>query len=187
MTTQPRSLLSEDEYLAIERSADFKSEYMDGEAVAMAGASFDHNLLVANCVGALWGRLRGTPCAVVPSDLKVQASNKVYYPDVTVVCGKPRFLDGAQDVLLSPTLIIEVLSASTKDLDRGEKFMRYRLVESLRDYVLVAQDEVHVEHFRRQTALWVLSETRDLQERLSIESIGCEIPLEEIYDRVARI
>jgi Uma2 family endonuclease len=91
MATQPKLFLSEEDYLAVERGADFKSEYVDGEAVAMAAASFDHNLLVANCLGALWGRLRGTPCAVVPSDLKVQASTKIYYPDVTVVCGEPRF------------------------------------------------------------------------------------------------
>ncbi len=184
MTTQSRPYLSEEEYLAIEREADRKSEYMDGEAVAMAGASFDHNLLVANCVGALWGRLRGTSCAVVPSDLKVQASSKIYYPDVTVVCGEPRFRDGTRDLLLNPTLVVEVLSPSTKNFDRGEKFMRYRLIEPLRDYVLVAQDEIHVEHFRRQGELWVLSETRDPEGRLSIESIGCELSLGEIYDRV---
>lgn len=184
MATQPQSRLSLEEYLALERGAEQKSEYMDGEAVAMAGASFAHNLIVANVVGALWGRLRGTPCAVVPSDLKVKATSRLYYPDVTVVCGEPRFLDEAQDVLLNPTLIVEVLSESTKNFDRGEKFMRYRTVDSLNDYVLIAQDAAHVEHFRRQDEHWILAETRDPQGILKLESIGCELSLVEIYDRV---
>ena len=185
MATRPDTLLSPEEYLAIEREAEHKSEYVDGEAVAMAGASYVHNLIVANVVGSLWGRLRGTACAVVPSDLKVKASTKLYYPDVTVLCGEPRFLDETQDVLLNPTLIVEVLSEGTKNFDRGEKFMRYRLLESLRDYVLIAQDETHVEHFRRQDELWVLGETRDPDDRLALESIGCELPLADVYDRVA--
>jgi len=169
MATQPRPSLTPDEYLALEREAEHKSEYMDGEAVAMAGASFNHNLIVANVVGALWGRLRGTPCAVVSSDLKVKATSRLYYPDVTVVCGEPRFLDKAQDVLLNPTLIVEVLSESTKNFDRGEKFMRYRTIDSLRDYVLIAQDGTHVEHFRRQGEHWILMETRDAQGRLALD------------------
>lgn len=185
MATQPHPHLSPEEYLALERGAEHKSEYVDGEAVAMAGASYTHNLIVANVVGALWGRLRGTPCSVVPSDLKVQATTRLYYPDVTVICGEPRFHDDDQDVLLNPTLIVEVLSESTKNFDRGEKFMRYRMVESLRDYVLVAQDEIHVEHFRRQDELWILAETRDLQIHLDLGSIDCELPLAEIYDRVS--
>lgn len=184
MATQPQSRLTPEAYLALERGAEHKSEYMDGEAVAMAGASFAHNLIVANVVGALWGRLRGTPCAVVPSDLKVKATSRLYYPDVTVVCGEPRFLDEAQDVLLNPTLIVEVLSESTKNFDRGEKFMRYRTVDSLNDYVLIAQDGTHVEHFRRQGGHWVLAETRDPQGLLKIDSIGCELSLVDVYDRV---
>ncbi len=186
MATQPDRLLSSEEYLAIEREAEHKSEYVDGGAVAMAGASYVHNLIVANVVGTLWGRMRGTPCAVMPSDLKVKASTKIYYPDVTVLCGEPRFLDDQQDVLLNPSLIVEVLSESTKNFDRGEKFMRYRLIESLQDYVLVAQTETHVEHFRREKELWVLAETRDPDDRVAIESIGCELPLADVYDRVAQ-
>ena len=186
MATRPDILLSPDEYLAIEREAEHKSEFADGAAVAMAGASYVHNLIVANVVGTLWGRLRGTPCAVVPSDLKVEASNRLYYPDVTVLCGDPRFQDDQQDVLLNPTVIFEVLSDATKNFDRGEKFMRYRLVESLHDYVLIAQTETHVEHFRRENELWVLAETRNPDDRLILESIGCELPLADVYDRVAQ-
>ncbi len=186
MATRPHTLLRPEEYLANERSAEHKSEYVDGEAVAMAGASYAHNLIVANVVGTLWGRMRGTPCAVMPSDLKVKASTKIYYPDVTVLCGEPLFLDDQQDVLLNPSLIVEVLSESTKNFDRGEKFMRYRLIESLQDYVLVAQSETHVEHFRREKELWVLAETRDPDDRVAIESIGCELPLADVYDRVAQ-
>lgn len=114
----------------------------------------------------------------------MQATSRLYYPDVTVVCGEPRFLDDAQDVLLNPTLIVEVLSEGTKNFDRGEKFMRYRTVDSLADYVLIAQDEIHVEHFRRQGEQWILVETRASQGRLELDSIGCELPLVEIYERV---
>ena len=184
MATRPQILLSPEEYLAIEREAEHKSEYDGGETLAMAGASFTHNLIVANVVGALWSRLRGTPCAVVPSDLKVQATTKLYYPDVTVVCDEPRFLDEAQDVLLNPTLIVEVLSERTKNFDRGEKFMRYRHIESLQHYVLIEQGEKQVEHYRRQEELWILAEMRDPEGRLALESIGCELPLAEVYDRV---
>ncbi len=184
MASRPHPHLSPEEYLTLERQAEHKSEYLAGEAVAMAGASYTHNLIVANVVGALWGKLRGTPCAVVPSDLKVQASTRFYYPDAAVVCGDPDFLDDAQDVLVNPTLIVEVLSPTTKDFDRGEKFMHYRSVESLADYVLIAQDGVHVEHYRRQGEFWVLAETRDPQGRIVLESIGCELELAEIYDRL---
>ncbi len=184
MASRPHPHLSPEEYLTLERQAEHKSEYLAGEAVAMAGASYTHNLIVANVVGALWGKLRGTPCAVVPSDLKVQASTKLFYPDTTVVCGEPGFLDDTQEVLVNPTFIVEVLSPATKDFDRGEKFMRYRSVESLADYVLIAQDETHVEHYRRQGESWVLAETRDPQGRLELESTGCELELAEIYDRL---
>ncbi len=186
MATLPDTVLSWEEYLAIEREAEHKSEFVDGEAAAMAGASYVHNLIVANVVGTLWGRLRGTPCAVVPSDLKVKASTRLYYPDVVVVCGEPRFLDHEQDIVLNPTLIVEVLSESTKNFDRGEKFMRYRLLESLQDYILIAQKETHVEHFRREKGLWVLAETRDPRASLAIESIDCELPLADVYDRLAQ-
>ena len=184
MATQPDTLLSPEEYLAIERNAERKSEYVDGHAVAMAGASYVHNLIVGNIVGSLWVRLRGTSCAVMPSDLRVQASTRIYYPDVTVLCGEPHFLDDQQDVLRNPSLIVEVLSESTQNFDRGEKFMRCRLIESLQDYVLVAQEETHVEHFRREGELWVLAETRDPKDRLVLGSIGIELPLADIYDRV---
>ena len=120
---------------------------------------------------------------MAPSDLKVQASTRLYYPDAIVFCGEPRLLDEAEDVLLNPTLIVEVLSPKTENFDRGEKFMRYRLIDSLQDYVLIAQKEVHVEHFRRRDEMWILTETRDPESRLTLDSIGCELPLAEVYDR----
>lgn len=184
MAIQPLPTLSLEEYLELERRADHKSEYFEGHAVAMAGASYDHNLIVANVVGALWSRLRDKPCAVMPSDLKVQATTRVYYPDVTVVCGDPEFLDGTRDVCLNPRIVVEVLSETTQNFDRGEKFLRYRMVESLTDYLLIAQSTIHVEHFRRQEDLWVLSETRSRRGRVVLESIGCELELAEIYDRL---
>jgi len=174
-----------DEYLAFERAAEDKSEYFDGEVVAMAGVSWAHNVIVANVVGGLWGRLRGSGCAVVPSDLKVHAAGRVFYPDVAVVCGEPVFLDEKRDVLVDPTVLFEVLSESTKNVDRGEKFMRYRTIDSLRDVVLIAQKEPFVEHFRREGPLWQLAEIRGLDGLLTLASIGCELPLAEIYERTA--
>ncbi|MGH8057365.1 MAG: Uma2 family endonuclease, partial [Candidatus Entotheonellia bacterium] len=136
----------------LERTAAYKSEYVRGEVFAMAGASPTHVLMVSNIVAALHGQLRHRPCTVYSTDLrvKVQASGLYTYPDVVVVCGDLQFDDDHQDTLLNPILIIEVLSESTKDYDRGGKFAQYRKIPSFAEYVLVAQDECHVEHFVKQ-------------------------------------
>jgi Uma2 family endonuclease len=135
--------MSPDEYLAFEREAECKHEYWHGEVFAMAGASREHNLLVSNLVHLLVGALQDRPCEVYPSDMRVSAASaKVFtYPDVSVVCSGPNFADDAQDTLLNPVVIIEVLSDSTEAYDRGKKFEYYRTIPSLQHYLLVAQSQ----------------------------------------------
>jgi len=187
MSTLPKKRYTPEEYLALERQAEHKSQYYDGEIFAMAGASRRHNLIAMNIGSELRTRLRGRPCEVYGSDMRVKVSpTGLYtYPDVVVVCGEPRFEDDHEDTLLNPTLIVEVLSPSTEDYDRGRKFAHYRRIESLAEYVLVAQQEHHVERFRRQeTGEWVLRETDRPDDTLALASIDCELALVEVYDKV---
>lgn len=187
MPTQPKTFLTPEEYLAIERQAEYKSEYFNGEMFAMAGASESHVLIVTNVVAELRGQLRGRPCTVYSTDLRVRVSpTGLYtYPDVIVVCGQSQFADDQRDTLLNPTLIVEVLSASTQDYDRGGKFEHYRSIASFHEYVLIAQDRHHVEHFvRQQDNRWLLSETNRLEDVLHLSSIDCNLALPEVYDKV---
>ena len=179
--------LSAEEYLERERSAEYKSEYIDGDVVAMPGASREHNLIVANLVGELRQQLKGRPEVVYPSDLRVwiPARRRYTYPDVTVVTGESRFQDGRSDTLLNPTLIVEVLSPGTESYDRGNKFAAYRSVESIEEYLLVAQVERRVEHFaRRPNGEWLFSECTAAGGVVTLPAVRCELALAEIYDKV---
>jgi Uma2 family endonuclease len=187
MSTHPQKRFTPEEYLALERKTPLKSEYFNGEIFAMGGASPSHVLIVSNIVSDLSRQLKKRPCTVYASDLRVKvAPTGLYtYPDVVVVCGKALFDDDQKDTLLNPTLIVEVLSESTKDYDRGGKFEHYRAVESFKEYVLVAQDKHHVEHFVRQPdRRWLLSETNRIEDTLDLTSIGCRLALAEVYDKV---
>ncbi len=187
MSLQPKVSLTPEEYLAIERKAEYKSEYFNGEMFAMAGASERHVLIVTNIVAELREQLRRKPCRVYSTDLRVRVSpTGLYtYPDVVVVCGPPQFADADRDMVLNPTLIVEVLSESTKDYDRGDKFEQYRSLASFCEYVLVAQDRCHVEHFVRQSDnRWLLSETNNIEDTIQLSSIDCRLALTEEYDNV---
>lgn len=187
MSLQPKPFLTPEEYLAIERQAEYKSEYFHGEMFAMAGASERHVLIVTNVVAELRGQLKGRPCNVYSTDLRVRISpTGLYtYPDIVVVCGQAQFADDQKDTLLNPVLIVEVLSESTKDYDRGEKFEQYRSLASFSEYVLIAQDRYHVEHFFRQPDnRWLLAETNRPEDSLQLSSISCALALTEIYDKV---
>ena len=176
-----------EEYLALERQADYKSEYVDGEIFALAGASEPHNLIVTNCVGELRQQLKGKPCKLYSSDMRVQLakSRRYTYPDLVIVCGKAEFTDETRDTLTNPTLIIEVLSPSTESYDRGEKFEQYRKLDSLQTYVLVSQDKPLVEVFERQEGgRWLLSEYGGLDSSAPLPNINCELQLSEVYDRI---
>jgi Uma2 family endonuclease len=183
--TKPRYTVAE--YLALERKADRKSEYIDGEIFAMVGASKEHNLIAGNIFASLHSQLKGRPCNVFQSDMRVQVSeSKLYsYPDVVVVCGEAKYLDEEVDTLLNPTMTVEVLSKSTESFDRGEKAIRYRSLNSLMEYILVAQDRCHVEQYVRQSNnKWLLSETNSLKDTINISSINCALLVKDIYDRV---
>jgi Uma2 family endonuclease len=187
MAAQTKIFVTPQEYLAIERETEYKSEYLNGEIFAMSGASKRHNLITANVLAELHAQLKKRPCTIYPSDMrvKVSATGLYTYPDVTIVCGEAEFDDAQQDTLLNPTVIVEVLSKTTENYDRGEKFEHYRKIGSLTEYVLVAQDKYHVEHYVRQPDnQWLLSETDDLQDTLHLPSINCHLALTDIYDKV---
>ncbi|HEY0078039.1 MAG TPA: Uma2 family endonuclease [Pyrinomonadaceae bacterium] len=186
MSTQPVYYLTPEEYLALERRAEFKSEYVDGAAYAMAGGSERHNLIAANIIIEIGGQLRGRPCRIYPSDLKVRVPNstRFFYPDVSVVCGETLFADEERDVVLNPVLIVEVLSESTAGFDRGKKFLSYQQIPSLQEYLLVSQDEFLIEHYLRQgDENWLYTKVSGLEGRVLLPSVECELGLAAVYDK----
>ena len=179
--------LTPEEYLALERETEAKSEYFNGEVFAMSGASEAHNLIVANLVSILITGLRGRPYKAYPSDMRVQvkATGLYTYPDASVVCGNAIFADDQKNTLRNPTIIFEVLSPTTEAYDRGAKFAHYRALDSLTDYVLISQDEARVEHFARQSPdRWLLSVYQGPEAVALLPSIDCELPLADVYDKV---
>jgi Uma2 family endonuclease len=187
MATQPKTFLTPEQYLEIERKADYKSEYFNGEMFAMAGAQQAHNQLVASLVRELGQRFRGRPCDVYPSDMRVYVkSTGLYtYPDVTAAWGEQLFADGQTDTLLDPSLIVEVLSPSTEACDRGRKFEQYRSIESLREYLVVASDRVHADLYSRQSdGRWLLTSASRPEDSLTFESVGAQIVLSDLHEKV---
>lgn len=175
--------LSPQAYLEQERRSPRKHEFCNGEVFAMTGASPGHNLLVMNIGAALHGQLKRRPCRVYPSDLRVQLADGYVYPDLTVVCGEPDFAEG--DNLRNPTLICEVLSPSTEDYDRGGKFARYRQLDSLRDYLVVAQDRVALMLYSRQADhRWLLTDLNDPRGTLDLPGIGCRLAVADVYAKL---
>ena len=178
-----RTYLTPEEYIAAERKATLKSEYLSGEIVAMSGASIAHNYITVNTATQLYNQLVEGSCRVFASDMRVGigAGTSYFYPDVVVVCDKPRFEDDAFDTLINPQVIIEVLSTSTENYNRGEKFDRYQQLQSLQEYLLILQDQILVEHYIRQGKAWVPSEFRTLEDVLGLVSISAELPLHQVY------
>lgn len=175
-----------EEYIALERKAGYKSEYCDGYIIAMSGASRDHIRIAGNFYRKISDQLEDGPCEAFVNDMRVRVTpTGLYtYPDVVVVCGEVQFLDDEVDTLLNPTLIVEVLSPSTEDYDRGGKFSHYRTLPSLKEYVLIAQDEAMVERRVKKGKRWVSTTYLGIEATLVLESIGCTVPLRQIYKRV---
>ena len=176
-----------EEYLARERaSLDVRSEYVDGHIYATAGAGLTHNQIVVNLAGELFNALRHGPCRHFVNDMRVKVPRTVMYtyPDVVIVCGSPRLEDAHADTLLNPTVIIEVLSPPTERYDRGDKWGHFRQLESLRTYVLVAQDQMRVETLLKRGDEWIYGEVRGEDAVLVLEPAGCSVPLGAIYERV---
>ena len=182
------------EYLTFERAATERHEYLDGLIYAMAGESENHGRICVNLTASLVPQLRGSDCEVFSKDTKVlcgpyraHTREGLYaYPDLVVVCGAGQYHDQARDVLLNPTVLLEVLSPSTEAFDRGEKFRRYRTwLPTLTDYVLVAQDRPLIDHYRRQEdGTWVLRALEGLQAHMHLETISCTVPLADVYERI---
>jgi Uma2 family endonuclease len=186
MTVHHKAKLTPEEYLAIERKAEQRSEYFDGEMFAMVGASRRHNRIVTNLVAGLDNQLRERPCNVYSSDMRVKVSSTgLYtYPDVVVTCGEELFDDSHNDTLLNPIVIIEVLSESTEAYDRGKKFEQYQQIETLSEYLLVAQDHRRVEQYIRQESnQWLYSTAHDPGDIVKLNSINCELLIEDIYSK----
>jgi Uma2 family endonuclease len=176
-----------EEYLAMERKAAFKSEYLNGFITAISDASREHNRIAGNVYHKISDQLENRPCEAFISDLRVCVSSTgLYtYPDVIIVSGNAEFQDDEVDTLLNPTVIVEVLSPTTESYDRGAKFAHYRRLPSLKEYVLVAQSHVLVERYTRQGDDWVFSALDDLDGTLKLVSINCSVPLRDIYARVS--
>lgn len=188
MQPQTQPYLTPEEYLALERQAARRHEYLQGQVLAMAGASERHNTVVVNTATLLVTQLRGRQCKAYASDMrvKVSATGLYTYPDLVVVCGAPQFDDAHQDTLLNPTLIAEVLSESTEAYDRGQKFAHYRSLPSLSDYLLISQDRPSIEHFQRQPGQqWLLTEVTGLDAVAFVPTITCKLSLAEVYNKVA--
>jgi Uma2 family endonuclease len=186
MASNPVSKLTEEQYLAIERAAEFKSEFLDGVMYAMSGGSPRHASVAVGIVAELRATLRGGQCKPYNSDLRVRVSSRMYsYPDVSVVCGKLQLADDQKDVLLNPIVIFEVLSPSTELYDRGVKLQLYRTIPSLREYILVDQNKARIEQYIYQDAnTWALRDHQGLDAELKLDSIGASLPLRLIYDGV---
>lgn len=171
-------------YLLLEEQATVKSEYHQGQIIAMSGASLTHNRLVSRLHVALANGLAGKPCEAFMSDLRVEINQgrNYFYPDITVVCGEPQLASQRNDTITNPTIVIEVLSASTEPQDRGHKFRAYEQLASLTEYILVDQYRVRVEYFRRVSAQeWQLLVLTDLTETFQLQSIAVTISLANIY------
>ena len=181
------SYLTPEQYLARERQSETKSEYFNGEVFAMAGSNVWHATVMVNLAASLVTQFKGRPCSALIGQMRIRvnATGLYTYPDVVVVCGKAQLEDQEQDTLLNPTVVFEVLSPTTEGYDRGAKFAHYRTLESLTDYVLVLQTEARIEHFARQaTDKWLLSVYHGLGAVALLPSIGCELPLTDLYDTV---
>lgn len=177
--------ISAEEYLERERAAtQERHEYIDGWVIRVSGASIEHNFIVSNLNRELGNQLRETDCRVTTNDLRVAfpSLDKYAYPDVVAFCGEPELEKEHLDMLYNPTLIVEVLSPTTGDYDHGKKFSRYRRIDTLQEYLLVAQDAPHVEHYVRQNdGSWRLTDTDGLDATITLPSIEAELPLDEVY------
>jgi Uma2 family endonuclease len=187
MASLPKTYITPEEYLALDRQAEVKSEYYAGQIIAFAGASKQHNLIVANVLAGIHRQLVDRPCNVYPSDMRVRVSKTgtYAYPDIVVTCGEEQFADENSDILLNPIVLIEVLSESTANYDRGDKFDQYRRIESLREYILVSQEPYRADQYIRQNdTQWLLTEFHRVEDVIRLSSINCELALKEIYAKI---
>ena len=175
--------LSVEEYLAIDRASEVRSEYHDGLMFPFVGASLAHSVLLVNICRRLAERLDDTPFRVTAATLRVRVSRSNYvYPDLLVYCGKPALTDEHSDIITNPKVIVEILSPSTQDYDYGKKFILYRNLASFEEYLLVSQDRPRVEVSRKTPeSRWILTTYEGLDAVVNVESLGISIPMAELY------
>jgi len=181
--------ITSQEYLAFERQATEKHEFVDGIIYAMSGASEEHNLIAVNMVAELHLAFKKRHCKVYSSDMRVKVNKSDYvYPDVVAVCGDAQFEDNTFDTLSNPTVIIEILSDSTERYDKGRKAELYRALPTVQDYVLISQTHCYIEHYQRQTATqWLFTTISQMDEKLILSSVNATIAVQDIYDKVSLI
>lgn len=189
MQPKPQTHLTPEEYLAIERKADFKSEYYNGEMFALAGASEKHELIRGNTFAAIHQLVKGKPCKVYSSDIRIwiEKAGLYTYPDISIVCGKPEFIDSNVDTLKNPVTVIEVLSDSTEKYDRSQKFKFYMSIPTLKEYILVSQNKIILEQFikdEKKDNEWLLRIFDKPEDSFEIHSIKEKINLKDIYDKI---
>ena len=187
MVALPEPYFSKSEYVALENAAQYKSEYLDGQIYAMAGGSPTHAEIGGNAFASLHQQLTGKPCRSFNSDLRVEilANGMTFYPDVSVACPPLEYSPDDAYALTNPVVLIEVLSPSTEKFDRGDKWAHYQLMPSLRDYLLISQDKMRLEHYARQSDnRWLLSIYQQPEEAARLEAVDCLLKLEDVYERV---
>ena len=187
MITTEKKYLSPEEYLKIERDAVTKSEYYKGEMFAMSGAGLNHNKITTNIIRELGSELKNTDCSIFGSDMRIKVSEKglFTYPDVSIVKSEIELYDEITDTILNPVVILEVLSKSTQRYDRGGKFMLYKEIDSLEEYILVSQNEIKIEHYIRQNVSdWHKTEINNTEQEIFLKSISCSIKVSDVYFKV---
>jgi len=180
--------LSPEQYLALERGSEEKHEYLDGDIVAMAGATVAHNDIVANLLREVGSFLKGTSCKIRPGDLRVSIPSitSYTYPDATIICGKPELEDDQFDTVKNPSVIFEVMSRSTKQYDSGNKFLYYQRIASLKEYILIDSRKLSVVVYRREADdYWRIETLENIDDRLAIRTIDFQLPLADIYFEVS--
>ena len=181
------NFISPEQYLEMERAAEIKHEYYNGEVFTMSGASLNHNIVVSSVNTIVLPKLKGKSCNMFGSDLRIHVPiNSLYtYPDFSIICGKAELTDGIKDTITNPSVIIEVLSKSTKDYDRGTKFFLYRSIQTLKEYILIDSTSILVEKYiRQQTNSWILTEFKELHENFYISTISLTLHMKDIYEDV---
>lgn len=179
------NFISPDEYLAMERATEERNEYYDGLVLAMSGGSMEHNLIDRNLVGILYGFLKGKECQVLPSHMRMSSPGRenYMYPDASIVCGKPELEDDKFDTLTNPSVIFEILSPSTKGMDKQRKFFFYMQIPSLKEYIMIDSERRYIIIARKQAdSSWKFEELNDKNETLFIQTVGFSLPLSELYE-----
>ncbi len=188
MSAAPRLNFTIEQYLEMEDVSLEKNEYYNGEIFAMAGASINHNHIVRNTLFSIEQHLhKSKKCNVFPNDLKIHSKTTTLftYPDLSIICGEPEVLEGRKDIVTNPSVLIEVLSPSTQDYDRGSKFGLYRKIENLKEYITISSMEVYVEkHDKQSDGSWVLNEYKKMEDSFNINSIGLEVLVENLYNNL---